>query len=139
METAANNHANAEIAPPIRHICNQNTGNLHRIRRKCTGFYRFQPRKRRNKHHNRRNTMNFNRNHQSKPLHRTTFSPQSHIIFATFATKIQETCTAFAENAQDFADFNVANARNEHRNRRNTMNFNRNHKSKPPYCTTLSQ
>ena len=46
---------------------------------------------------------------------------------------------AFAENAQDFTDFNVANARNEHRNRRNTMNFNRNHQSKPPHRTTNSQ
>ena len=31
-----------------------------------------------------------------------------------------------------FTDFNLANVGNEHRNRRNTMNFNRNHQSEPP-------
>ena len=54
--------------------------------------------------------MNFNRNHKSKPPQTTTQPPKSHNQFATLATKIQEHCTEFAANAQDFADFNVANA-----------------------------
>ena len=39
---------------------------------------------------------------------------------------------AFAANVHDFTDFNLTNARNEHHNRRNTMNFNRNRKSESP-------
>ena len=45
---------------------------------------------------------------------------------------------SFAENAQDFTDFNMANVGNEHHNRRNTMNFNRNHQSKLTHRTTFS-
>ena len=81
------------------------------------------------------------RNHketkQPKPSNRTTNrhfrttnrrnsqynSPFPHHRTAVLATKMQETATAFAATAQDFADFNVETASNEHNNRSHLIRF----------------